>query len=259
MSDEKAARYGRGAAIIAGGSGGVGRAIARKLAASGAHVMVTYNRNRDSAEDAALEIQALGRKASAVQLDLQDAAAVAAVFDIAAREFGGAHTAIYAAGPYIDMRHVSRLPPELFEKTVSSDVFGAYNFLQAALPQLREHRGAMVALGTPAIRRAALRDVMSAAPKAAIEAIIRAIAAEEGRFGVRANLVGVGVITDGMYHQLVATGDFTDAYFEATRKVLALQRLGSADDIANAVDFFASDASSFITGQSLMVDGGYAL
>ncbi len=259
MSDEKAARYIRGAAIIAGGSGGVGRAIARKLAASGSDVIVTYNRNRDSADAAVTELQAQGRKALAVQLDLRDAEAVAAAYGVAAREFGGVHTAVYAAGPYIDMRHVSRLPPGLFEKTVSTDVFGAYNFLQAALPQLREHRGAMVALGTPAIRRAALRDVMSAAPKAAIEAVIRAIAAEEGRFGVRANLVGVGVITDGMYHQLVATGDFTDAYFEATRRVLALQRLGSADDIANAVDFFASDASGFITGQSLMVDGGYAL
>lgn len=259
MQERKAARYVGGAAIVAGGSGGVGRAIARTLAASGSDVVVTYNRNRASADEAVEEIGALGRRALAVQVDLRDADAVVRTFADAAAGLGGIHTAVYAAGPYIDMRYVSRLPPALFEQTVSTDVFGAYNFLHASLPHLRERQGALVTLGTPAIRRAALRDVMSAAPKAAIEAVIRAVAAEEGQFGVRANFVGVGVITDGMYHQLVATGDFTDAYFEATRKVLALRRLGRAQDIANAVDFLASDAAGFITGQSLMVDGGYAL
>ncbi|MGY4290183.1 NAD(P)-dependent dehydrogenase (short-subunit alcohol dehydrogenase family) [Bradyrhizobium sp. LM2.7] len=157
------------------------------------------------------------------------------------------------------MRHVSRLEPELFEKTVSTDVFGAYNFLHTLIPELRRAKGVMVALGTPAIRRAMPKDVMSFAPKAAIEAIVRAIAAEEGRYGVRANLVGVGVITDGMYQQLLATGDFDEAFLKATEQVLALRRLGRADDIANAVDFLVSDAAAYITGQSLMVDGGYAL
>ncbi|GGC49305.1 SDR family NAD(P)-dependent oxidoreductase [Chelatococcus reniformis] len=259
MSEAKAARYTEGAAIVAGGSGGIGRAICRTLAAGGADVVLTYNRNREAGEAAADEVRALGRRALALQLDLRDGAAVAAAIAAGVAAMGGIHTAVYAAGPYIDMRHVSRLEPALFERTVATDVFGAYNFIHAALGELRRHKGTAIALGTPAIRRYAVKDVLSAAPKAAIEAVIRAVAAEEGRFGVRANFVGVGVITDGMYHQLVATGDFDEAFFEATRKAVALRRLGAAQDIANAVDFLASDAAGYITGQSLMVDGGYAL
>ncbi|MCK1715941.1 MULTISPECIES: SDR family oxidoreductase [unclassified Bradyrhizobium] len=259
MTEQKALRYETGTAIVAGGSGGIGRAICKRLALSGSNIVLTYNCNRDSAETTAKELQALGRRSLALRIDLRDAASVAEAVKIAAKEFGNVHTAIYAAGPYINMRHVSRLEPELFEKTVSTDVFGAYNFLHTLIPELRRAKGVMVALGTPAIRRTMPKDVMSFAPKAAIEAIVRAIAAEEGRYGVRANLVGVGVITDGMYQQLLATGDFDEAFLKATEQVLALRRLGRADDIANAVDFLVSDAAAYITGQSLMVDGGYAL
>jgi NAD(P)-dependent dehydrogenase (short-subunit alcohol dehydrogenase family) len=119
--------------------------------------------------------------------------------------------------------------------------------------------GVVAALVTPAIRRYAVKDVLSAAPKAAIEALVRGIAAEEGRFGVRANCVGVGVIEDGMYHKLIETGDFDERFLQATRDVVALRRLGAAQDIANAVEFLVSDRAAYITGQTLMVDGGYAV
>ena len=172
---------------------------------------------------------------------------------------GGLHTLIYAAGPYIHMRHISGLEPALFRETVSADVFGAYNLVHASIAALRKSRGAFVALATPAIRRYAVKDIMSAAPKAAIEAIVRGIAAEEGRFGVRANCVGVGVITDGMYHELVARGDMDDRFLETTRNILALRRLGTAEEIAAVVEFLASDRAAYVTGQTLMVDGGFAL
>jgi NAD(P)-dependent dehydrogenase (short-subunit alcohol dehydrogenase family) len=116
-----------------------------------------------------------------------------------------------------------------------------------------------VAITTPATVRYAVKDVLSAAPKAAIEALVKGVAAEEGRFGVRANCVGCGVIMDGMYHQLIERGDFTDRFLESTKQLLALHRLGSAEDIAQAVAFLASDRAGYITGQTLMVDGGFAL
>jgi 3-oxoacyl-[acyl-carrier protein] reductase len=246
-------------AIIAGGSGGIGAAIGRTLARSGADVTLTYYKSREKAEGVAREIADLGGRAEIAQVDLCDAAAIRTIVDQAAEHAGGLTVAVYAAGPYINMRHISRLDPQLFEETLRTDIFGCYNFLHAALPHLRKSRGVVAALVTPAIRRYAVKDVLSAAPKAAIEALVRGIAAEEGRFGVRANCVGVGVIEDGMYHKLVETGDFDERFLQATRDVVALRRLGAAQDIANAVEFLVSDRAAYITGQTLMVDGGYAV
>jgi NAD(P)-dependent dehydrogenase (short-subunit alcohol dehydrogenase family) len=254
-----AARYASGAAVVAGGSGGIGQAICRHLAEAGAHVALTYNRNEEGAQAAAEAVRAAGRQASITQLDLNDEAAVKAWVDGAAETFGGVHTAIYAAGPYIDMRFISGLEPERFRSKVSTDIFGAYHLISAAIPHLRTARGAVVAISTPATVRYTAKDILSAAPKAAIEAVVKGVAAEEGRYGIRANCVGCGVITDGMYHALLATGDFTDRFLESTKQTVALRRLGSAEDIANAVAFLASDRSGYITGQSLMVDGGFAL
>lgn len=255
----RTARYASGAAIVAGGSGGIGAAICRALAGAGSNVALTYHRNVDRAAAVATDVKAAGRKAHIAQVDLTDEAAVRAFVADAAREFGAVHTVVYAAGPYINMRHVSRLEPKLFRDTVGTDLFGAYHLIHAALPELRKTRGVVVALATPAMRRYAVKDVMSAAPKAAIEAVVKAVAAEEGRFGVRANCVGVGVISDGMYHQLIATGDMDEKFLEATKNILALRRLGTAEEIADAVEFLTSDRASYITGQTLMVDGGYAM
>ncbi|MDF3073634.1 MAG: short-chain dehydrogenase [Alphaproteobacteria bacterium] len=249
----------QGGAFVAGGSGGIGRAICRMLAETGCDVALTYHNGRERAEATAELVRAAGRKAVVLQIDLRDEKAVARAVDETALDFGALHTAIYAAGPYIHMRHISRIEPALFRDTMEQDAFGCFNLIHAALPHLRSAKGAFVALATPALRRYAVKDVLSVAPKAAIEALIRGVAAEEGRFGVRANGVGVGVIEDGMYHALMETGDFDQRFLDASRQNMALRRLGTADEIAEAVVFLASARARWITGQTLMVDGGYAL
>ncbi len=88
---------------------------------------------------------------------------------------------------------------------------------------------------------------------------MRAIAAEEGRFGVRANCVGPGMLTDGMAARLIASGELDDAALEVTKRNIALRRFGEAVDVAEAVCFLASDRARFITGQMLDVDGGYTI
>jgi 3-oxoacyl-[acyl-carrier protein] reductase len=258
-SGEGAARYAAGVAVVAGGSGGIGQAICKALAEGGSDVVLTYNRNKAGAEAAADAVRAAGRKAEIAQVDLTDEAQVTDWVGGAAERFDGVHTAVYAAGPYLDMRFISGLEPKLFRDKVGSDIFGCYHLISAALPHLRQARGTVVAISTPATQRYAVKDILSAAPKAAIEAVIRGLAAEEGRYGVRANCVGCGVILDGMYHELVAKGDFTQRFLDTTIQLLALRRLGRAEDIANAVAFLASDRAGYITGQTLMVDGGFAL
>jgi len=248
-----------GCAVVIGGSGGIGRAIAVQLAGRGSDVALSYFKGSARADETASLVRSAGQEAHVGQVDLRQEVEVRRFVDQAAEHFGGVHTAVYAAGPYIPMRFISQQPASAFREVMEHDTFGCFNLIQAVLPHLRTAKGSFTALVTPAIRRYAVRDILSAAPKAAIEALVKGLAAEEGRFGVRANAVGVGVITDGLYHALVESGDFDQRFLDASRQVMALKRLGTADEVAEGVVFLASSRARWITGQTLMIDGGYAL
>ncbi len=248
-----------GCAVVIGGSGGIGRAVACQLAERGCNIAFSYFTGRKRAEETAALIRSAGREVHVGKVDLRVETEARAFVDQAAEHFDGVHTVIYAAGPYIPMRFISQQPAASFREVMEHDMFGCYHLIQAALPHLRKSKGSFVAIVTPAIRRYASRDILSAAPKAAIEQLVKGVAAEEGRFGVRANAVGVGVITDGLYHALMEKGDFDERFIEASRQAKALKRLGTADEVAEGVVFLASRRARWITGQTLMVDGGYAL
>ena len=248
-----------GCAVVIGGSGGIGRAIAVQLAGRGSDVAFSYFKGTARANETASLVRSAGQEVHVGKVDLREEVEVRRFVDEAAEHFGGVHTAVYAAGPYIPMRFISQQPASAFREVMEHDTFGCFNLIQAVLPHLRTAKGSFTALVTPAIRRYATRDILSAAPKAAIEALVKGLAAEEGRFGVRANAVGVGVITDGLYHALVESGDFDQRFLDASRQVMALKRLGTADEVAEGVVFLASSRARWITGQTLMIDGGYAL
>ena len=112
---------------------------------------------------------------------------------------------------------------------------------------------------TAATARYPVRDGLSSAPKAAVEAMVRALAAEEGRYGVRVNCVGPGMLTDGMAARLISSGELGEEALAITRGNIPLRRFGTATDIAEAVCFLASDRANFITGQKLDVDGGWGV
>lgn len=253
-----AARYADGAAFVSGGSGGLGRACCLALARSGADVAFTYLSNEAGAASLHAEIEALGRRSLRLALDLEEPEACVDAVARTEEAFGGVHTLVSAAGPFIDMLHVSRIEPRLFQKTVSADLFGFHNLVHAGLPALRRSRGVLVALVSAAIRRYAKTDILSVAPKAAVESLVRAVALEEGRFGIRANSVGVGLVSDGMFHALKERGGVDEKWLAAARANLSVPRLGTAEDIASAVAFLSSDSAAYVTGQLLCVDGGFS-
>ena len=143
---------------------------------------------------------------------------------------------------------------------VEQDLNGFVSVVRETLPRLRAGGGgSYVHLGSAGPDRWPERDVLSVAPKAAIEALITGIAREEGVHGIRANTVLLGVIEAGMFLELSRQGVFGEDWVRAVQAGLALKRWGRPEEVADAVVFLASARAAYVTGQRLSVSGGYGL
>ena len=248
-----------GVALVVGGSGGLGAATAKMLAARGSNVAVTFRRNQAAGAAVAAAAADADVRSSSHALDVTSPDACSVLLAHLDELYGGLHTLVYAAGPHVPMIHLSNVSPADFAEQISQDAVGFFNIVQPAIPLLRETRGSIVAITTAATTRYPVRDGLSSAPKGAVDALVRAFAAEEGRFGVRVNAVGPGMLTDGMAARLIESGELDDAALAITRSNIPLRTFGNAADIAEAVCFLASNRAGFITGQKLDIDGGYSV
>ena len=249
----------RGAALVVGGSGGIGSAIARAFGAAGTPVTVTYRRNEDAANAVADSIREAGGTCSVHAVDLGDLSSVSACLDAVLAEHGAIHTIAHAAGTHIDQPYISKTTPEQWRNTMDWDVNGFFHVVHAALPHLRTSKGSIVFVSSSGLKRFPPGDVLSVAPKGAIEALVRGIAREEGRYGIRANNVAVGVVDAGMFPKLVERGELSQEWIDAAIRNTPLRHFGKPEDIADAVVFLASNRARYITGQTLFVDGGYTI
>lgn len=249
----------RPVALISGGTGGVGDAVSTRLASAGYDIAFTYNSNAEKAKALAERLSSSGSRVHADAVDLSDAGAVDAFVASVIETFERIDVVIHASGPYVEQRYVSTFTSEQFRRHVDHELVALFELARTTLPHLRASAGSLTAVTSVGVRRYPAKDALSSVPKGGMEALIRAIALEEGRFGVRANAVAPGVLGDGMMGMLASTGDvpeFQRTYLEDT---IPLRRLGLADDVAQAVCFLSSPAASYITGQSLDIDGGYSL
>lgn len=254
------AMFPTGAALVFGATGGLGEAAAREMARSGSDVALCYRSRGDRAEALAEEARGFGRAASTHAVDVTDAAAVTAARDAAIAAHGRIHTLIWAAGPLVEQLHLSETPVEAWRRAIDVEVHGFFTAAQALLPHMREQGGgSIVHLGSAGDLLWPPKDGLSVAPKAANEALIRGIAKEEGKYGVRANSVLVGVIEAGMFLELSRQGVFDEKWTQEVQAGLCLKRWGRPEEIGHAVAFLASSRAGYTTGQQIAVAGGYGI
>jgi len=243
------------AAFVTGGSRGVGRAIALEFAARGADVAIVYKSRRESADEAAAAIAAHGRRALALPADVGDSRAVAAAFARACEAFGGVDIVAHSAGAPVQWKPVREQDPQSWADFVRSDLIGAFNVVHAAVGHMHARgRGVIVAISSIAAQMCQARNSQGAAAKAGVEALIRVVAREEGRYGIRANVISIGLTdTDQAREAFASWGE------AATHKVIdgiPLKRIGRPEEVARMAAFLASQDGAYVTGKVIQVDGG---
>jgi NAD(P)-dependent dehydrogenase (short-subunit alcohol dehydrogenase family) len=254
----KSKTFPNGAAIVFGGSGGIGQHVAKGLAGAGADIAIVYRSKKDVAERVAGEIRAMGRVVSTHAADVTDRKQVDAVVASAVKQHGSLHTVGWAAGPVVEQVMLADISQDLWRKSIDIEVHGFFNVVQATLPRLRANGGgSYVHLGSAGHVWWPPKDGLSVIPKAANEAMIKGIAKEEGRNNIRANSLLVGVIEAGMFLELLKRGVFDQKWIDETQKLLALKRWGKPEEVGHAAVFLATN--KYVTGQQINVSGGFGV
>ncbi|MBA3777903.1 MAG: glucose 1-dehydrogenase [Chloroflexi bacterium] len=237
-------------ALVTGAGVGIGLATARALGEAGASVVLHYNSHGEEARAAVAELRTAGRGADAIQADLSSARAVEGLVDRALEALGGLDILVNNAGVTVSQM-VERTPVETFDWLYALNVRAMFVTIQRALPALRASgHAAVVNMSSTHGVAGFPGHAAYAATKGAIIALSRELAVELADRSVRVNVIAPGIIEVPRYF------DIPGYNRELGDKMVPIGRVGLPEDVAAAVVFLASDAASFITGQTLLVDGG---
>ncbi len=235
-------------AIVTGASRGIGRAAARRLAASGAAVVAAAR--GDHADAVAGEIRAAGGRSVAVSADVTDPRRVDAMVRTALDEYGRVDVLVNNAGIVRD-RLALRMSPADWDAVVATNLTAAFNCARAVLrPMIRQRGGRIINVGSVVGRMGNPGQANYAASKAGLEGFSRALAREVASRGITVNVVAPGMIDTDM------TAALTEPAQAAMLAQIPLGRLGTTEEVAGAIGFLASDEAAYVTGHVLAVNGG---
>ena len=236
--------------IVTGGSRGIGRGIAERLAEGGANVLITYAGNAAAAREVVDSLTAKGVKAGAVQADAADPESAAKIV-AAATDLGGSVDILVNNAGIARDNLLIRMKDEEFDAVIATNLRGVYAMMKAvAKPMMKARYGRIINISSVVGVYGNAGQVNYAAAKAGVIGMTKSVAKELGSRGITCNAVAPGFIETDM------TAVLPENVKEELKKQIVLGRLGQVEDIAEAVGFLASDKASYITGQVLEVAGG---
>lgn len=242
-------------ALVTGGSGGLGRVHALSLAKEGCHVAVTGHSHPEKAEVVVKEIQALGRKALAIQMDLANLDEVQAGVKKVAETLGAVDILVNnAAFGIVRAVTIVNMDKKDWDRDLAVNLTGAFNTIKCCMPRMLERGwGRIINISSIAGTMGGMGQCSYAATKAGLIGLTKTVALEGARKGVTCNALVLGVFDGGAFYQVAPE------FRERIIKRIALRRAGNPQELSNVLVFLASEEASYITGEAIEISGGASL